>query len=37
MIEKIKKNKKILILIALIIIIEISGHGIFASLFKFIS
>ena len=30
MIEKIKKNKKILILIGLILIIEISGHGIFA-------
>ena len=37
MIEKIKKNKKILILIGLILIIEISGHGIFASLIKFIS
>ena len=37
MIEKIKKNKKILILIGLIIIIEISGHGIFASLLRFIS
>ena len=32
MIEKIKKNKKILILIGLILIIEISGHGIFSSL-----
>ena len=37
MIEKIKKNKKILILIALILIIEISGHGIFASLLRLIS
>ncbi len=37
MIEKIKKNKRILILIALILIIEISGHGIFASLLRFIS
>jgi len=37
MIEKIKKNKKILILIGLIIMIEISGHGIFASLLRIIS
>ncbi len=37
MIEKIKKNKKILILIGLILIIELSGQGIFASLIKFIS
>tara|TARA_B100001287_G_scaffold193370_1_gene163481 strand:- start:754 stop:870 length:117 start_codon:yes stop_codon:yes gene_type:complete len=37
MIEKIKKNRKIIILIGFILIIEISGHGIFASLLRFIS
>jgi len=34
MIEKIKKNKKAIVIILIILIIEISGHGIFASLLR---
>ena len=37
MIEKLKKNKKLLILFVLILIIEFSGHGIFASLLRLVS
>ncbi len=31
------KSKKILFIIVIIVIIELSGHGIFASLFRFLN
>ncbi len=31
------KNKKIIFIIAIIVLIEISGHGILASLFRFLN
>ncbi len=31
------KNKKIFFIIAIIVLIEISGHGILASLFRFLN
>ena len=37
MIEHLKKNKRILLIILVIIFIELSGHGILASLSRLVS